>query len=342
MIIKVKHRESPYVTIDKGPINRKELSYRAKGILAYLLSKPEDWQVKEQDIVNHGTEGRDAIRTAIKELIACGYMVKEQGRSEKGLFDEVDYLVSDHPFTGNPSTDNPSTDNPLHTNIECTNKELNKEKEISENLTESDQLKSQLAKCYYPRLNYFDMSDAKEKLELFLTEPENVKYCRDMAKSKKDDAAIVAYVNTFVALSYDTKYIKHIQSFPQLLNRFIEWLSRDRPKTTSAPEAKLEDRRIAFVSALENSKVDQELIDKFNTLDLDDFAKSLLLRIEKSKILSKMGKLELDDIIRLGFKYGMFYTRKNWLYELLTKIESEAWLQNYNKLFDAIEKANKQ
>jgi hypothetical protein len=73
MIIRVQKRENPYVQIDKRPLEDMRLSWRAKGILAYLLSKPDSWTVQASDILNHGTEGRDAVRSAMGELRNLGY-----------------------------------------------------------------------------------------------------------------------------------------------------------------------------------------------------------------------------------------------------------------------------
>ena len=73
MILRIHRRENPFVQIDKRPLEDSRLSWRAKGILAYLLSKPNDWTVRTEDILAHGTEGRDAVRSAMGELKETGY-----------------------------------------------------------------------------------------------------------------------------------------------------------------------------------------------------------------------------------------------------------------------------
>lgn len=80
MITRVIKRENPFVQIDKRPLGDMRLSWRAKGILAYLLSKPDDWTVQTGDILNHGTEGRDAVRAAMIELRDTGYAKLENTR----------------------------------------------------------------------------------------------------------------------------------------------------------------------------------------------------------------------------------------------------------------------
>jgi hypothetical protein len=72
MIIKVK-KTKDYAAIDNKVLCDKRLSYRARGVLAYLLSKPNNWQVVSEDVIDNGTEGRDAIRACFRELKAFGY-----------------------------------------------------------------------------------------------------------------------------------------------------------------------------------------------------------------------------------------------------------------------------
>ena len=73
MIINVIQSPDPFARIPNKTLCDKRLSYRARGVLAYLLSKPHDWTVRSEDIVNNGTEGRDMIRTCFRELKKLGY-----------------------------------------------------------------------------------------------------------------------------------------------------------------------------------------------------------------------------------------------------------------------------
>lgn len=65
-----------YTQIDRVTINDKRLSFRARGILIWVLDKPDDWETNSEAIARQSDrEGRDAIRTAMLELKACGYAV---------------------------------------------------------------------------------------------------------------------------------------------------------------------------------------------------------------------------------------------------------------------------
>lgn len=61
--------------MDKAPLNDPRLSLKAKGLLAYLLSKPPDWRPQIADICKHCREGRDSVQAAMQELRAAGYAV---------------------------------------------------------------------------------------------------------------------------------------------------------------------------------------------------------------------------------------------------------------------------
>lgn len=63
----------PFTKMPNKALEDRRLSYRAKGILAYLLGRPPQWINSVKDIQNQSTEGRDAIRAAMKELEQAGY-----------------------------------------------------------------------------------------------------------------------------------------------------------------------------------------------------------------------------------------------------------------------------
>jgi len=85
-IVKIKKRELPFVQIDKRPVEDTRLSWKAKGLLLYLLSKPNDWQVYLADLVKRSKDRRSATTTGLLELEKNGYLYKERRRNDKGQF----------------------------------------------------------------------------------------------------------------------------------------------------------------------------------------------------------------------------------------------------------------
>jgi hypothetical protein len=83
-IIRAPRPEIGYAIIRNETIRDQVLSYRARGLLSYLLSMPDDWVTSTERLQGACTEGRDAIRAAIKELEAAGYMVLEKTQDARG------------------------------------------------------------------------------------------------------------------------------------------------------------------------------------------------------------------------------------------------------------------
>lgn len=73
--IKVKRKVNNFVQIDRMIFEDARLSYKAKGVIAYLLTKPDGWKVLISDLLNKTSkEGTEAIRNALTELVLTGYM----------------------------------------------------------------------------------------------------------------------------------------------------------------------------------------------------------------------------------------------------------------------------
>ena len=81
MIIRVKRRELPFVQVDKSAIDDDSLSWRAKGLLVYLIAKPDNWNCNMKQLSGASAEGRDATRKAMQELAKAGYVKKKPHRT---------------------------------------------------------------------------------------------------------------------------------------------------------------------------------------------------------------------------------------------------------------------
>jgi len=102
MIIRIKKKDEPYVVLRKHFINDKKLSCKAKGIMTYLLSKPDGWHVQVGDIVNNCADGEKAIRSGIRELKEHKYMVPTIDRDPAtGKILKYDYDVHELPVAQN-------------------------------------------------------------------------------------------------------------------------------------------------------------------------------------------------------------------------------------------------
>ena len=96
MIFKNRSRHS-FTQIDNFVVQKEsEISWRALGLLTYLVSLPQDWSISIERLGKIRAEGRDAVRTAMSELVIAGYVVK-RGRKKMadGKLGEFLYDVSD-------------------------------------------------------------------------------------------------------------------------------------------------------------------------------------------------------------------------------------------------------
>lgn len=84
------------------------LSRRARGLLVEVMSHRVGWHVTIRSLAAAGKEGRDAIQTALTELVDHGYVKRSQGRASAGKFAEIEYELCDPPaasgFSGSGST----------------------------------------------------------------------------------------------------------------------------------------------------------------------------------------------------------------------------------------------
>lgn len=90
-------RTEKFTVIPNGILADKNLSLRAKGLLCYFLSKPDNYTFYLKNMTKEFKEGRDAIRTTINELVEEKYMIKRRLRNSQGKFSEYEYIVFDEP-----------------------------------------------------------------------------------------------------------------------------------------------------------------------------------------------------------------------------------------------------
>ena len=97
-ILRIKKHHGNYVILDKTFIKDSRLSWKAKGVLGYLLSCPDGWDVNVNDLMHQSTDGKCAIYSALKELTEYGYYKKMAIRDEKSRIIRWESTVSELPM----------------------------------------------------------------------------------------------------------------------------------------------------------------------------------------------------------------------------------------------------
>lgn len=103
-----------YPRIDRGPMaadilqrdftqihNRlfrdTRLSFKAKGIFGLISTHRNGYGVTPEWIAAAGTDGPAAVRTGLRELEKCGYLVRAQERKTDGTLGQMTYSITDMP-----------------------------------------------------------------------------------------------------------------------------------------------------------------------------------------------------------------------------------------------------
>ena len=143
-------RNSGYTVMSNHHLRNKELTLKAKGLLSQLLSLPEDWDYTLAGLSHINRESIDAIRTAVWELEKAGYILRRQGRDEKGKMTAIEYTIYEQPqpmlenpipgkpMLENPTTDNPTSENPTQLNKDRSRTNLSKKEKSITDLSSTD------------------------------------------------------------------------------------------------------------------------------------------------------------------------------------------------------------
>ena len=89
-----KNAAHPYVMILRETLYDKDLSLKAKGLLCFILSKPDDWHIYVRSLAAELKESKNTVAGIINELIEKRYCVRSvHVRDISGAFAGYDYLV---------------------------------------------------------------------------------------------------------------------------------------------------------------------------------------------------------------------------------------------------------
>ena len=92
-----KQKVREYTTVDNYFVNDSNLSLKGKGMLLFMLSKPDDWKFNYKNFDKTLPEGRRSIQSAIKELRELKYLKMERIKDENNKYDWI-YYVYEKPF----------------------------------------------------------------------------------------------------------------------------------------------------------------------------------------------------------------------------------------------------
>lgn len=174
-------KNSNYVVMNRTALNDNRLSWKAKGIMAYMLSMPDDWVFYMDELMTHSTDGKASFRAGFNELKQCGYIERKPIREGQRIkewetvvhevpinslltdFQEVEKLEVENQEVGFQEVENRtllSTDN---------NQVLNKTNTDNNQVLTTDTKHAQkLYEFFVSRLQKFPSDKLREDIEYYL------------------------------------------------------------------------------------------------------------------------------------------------------------------------------
>ena len=208
-IIRAPRPEGNFYLLNKSISEDQRLSWASRGLLVFLLGKPDHWEVSTHHLIGQTKDclgkasGRDAVRGLIRELEQAGYLRIVLERADGGEFGGRSYTVSESPATDYPGPVEPSPVNPPLVSIEG-KQGLNKAARIEKPMADKDMVEAfeVFWKLYPNKKSKKDARKAWEKLKpsaelrlTLMTALGNHRISRDWAK---DDGQYVPMASTWL------------------------------------------------------------------------------------------------------------------------------------------------
>lgn len=141
-------KKDNFTIIDNNLILDNSISWKAKSILIYMLSRPKGWIYNAAEISKHSKDGINAVYSGLKELVKAKYVSRKkladgslcyyifENKEENNIIDcyekipnqenpNEDFYDEEKPDNENPNQENPNEDFPQHNK-----KEIHKERII--------------------------------------------------------------------------------------------------------------------------------------------------------------------------------------------------------------------
>ena len=101
-----------YVVMSNVFLQRKDLSIKAKGLLAYMLSLPDNWKFTVGGLTSQLKECKSSVAAMLNELECNGYLRRHYTRTAGGKISEAVYEIFEESVPQNPTLDKPTLEKP--------------------------------------------------------------------------------------------------------------------------------------------------------------------------------------------------------------------------------------
>ncbi len=99
-------RRQRFLVVDQRVVEDERLSWAARGVVCYLLSRPGNWKVLPKDLQKRGDLGRDGIYRVLRELLKVGYAeyhrIRDAPDSDRVRIRGGVYIIHEVPLSPHP------------------------------------------------------------------------------------------------------------------------------------------------------------------------------------------------------------------------------------------------
>jgi hypothetical protein len=180
--------ENQFTQIHNAWVRDPNITYKAKGLLTYLLSHEVGYTITIGQIIRESGDGKQSVRSALEELIKAGYLETKRTTDARGYNAGLAYFIKDpaNPKSDNPTLDNPTLDNQTALENNLTKKTIKQEKP-------TDTAFDEFWKLYPKKIAKADALKAWNKATKLKTADELLKLTKAYAEGKLPDATFIPY-----------------------------------------------------------------------------------------------------------------------------------------------------
>lgn len=245
----IKKRDYPFTTIPNKFLRDKNISFKAKGLFAYMFSMANGWNFTIRSISNQQNQGEQLIKSALNELKNNRYVKYKKFSTGKG-----EYYLDPEPNVENPHEENPHEENPHVAFQPELRISSNKNEQLQEELLEDKKIKQKknsIEKLFEELLKKDDIySSFKNEIEDFID------YRQKLKKPIKVVEPIIKYIKSLQELEklgYNRKDVIEEMKSKQWLTVETDWICKPKRIYTGG-ETKSEKNSKAIDEYLDSCK----------------------------------------------------------------------------------------
>lgn len=211
-------KKKDYTCMSNHSLRNHNLSLKAKGLHALMLSLPEDWDYTLVGLKHICRESIGSINGAIQELEKEGYIIRTRTRNERGQLTSIEYMIFEVPKTPENKASEPNVEKPHVENPHMEKPHVENQSQVNTNKQNTKRLSTKGQRdAYLLTSRAREMEQAIDELRSFIEERidrplwhSEIRICTGWVKNGEDMDMIHLAIedNLFRKDNFDLKYVK--------------------------------------------------------------------------------------------------------------------------------------